>query len=119
LRGKQRRRAAGAALQDIMTEMMVRTMITDVTLFEALAQAKATRDVGKPIVRDSLGCQAVLPQAVQASQVLGAKLAPLAPPGEASASFCPIRPASPSSSSLCRPSGGCRPCSTLPPAPPT
>ncbi|HEX6114637.1 MAG TPA: MFS transporter, partial [Geminicoccaceae bacterium] len=42
LRGKQRRRAAGLALQDIMTEMMVRTMISDHTLFEALAEASAT-----------------------------------------------------------------------------
>jgi acyl-[acyl-carrier-protein]-phospholipid O-acyltransferase / long-chain-fatty-acid--[acyl-carrier-protein] ligase len=83
LRGKQRRRAAGAALQDIMVEMMVRTMITDKTLFEALTQAKATRDVGKPIAFDSLGVKLTYRKLVQASQVLGAKLAPLAPPGEA------------------------------------
>ena len=53
LRGKHRRRAAGAALQDIMTEMMVRTMISDITLFEALGLAMATRDTGKPIVREA------------------------------------------------------------------
>jgi acyl-[acyl-carrier-protein]-phospholipid O-acyltransferase / long-chain-fatty-acid--[acyl-carrier-protein] ligase len=83
LRGKQRRRAAGTALQDIMVEMMVSTMITDMTLFEGLAQAQATRDVGKPIVRDSLGVQLSYRRLVQASQVLGAKLAPLAASGEA------------------------------------
>jgi acyl-[acyl-carrier-protein]-phospholipid O-acyltransferase / long-chain-fatty-acid--[acyl-carrier-protein] ligase len=80
LRGKHRRRAAGAALQDIMTEMMVRTMISDVTLFEALAEAKATRDTGKPIVRDAQGVSLSYKKLIQSSQVLGAKLAPLAPP---------------------------------------
>jgi acyl-[acyl-carrier-protein]-phospholipid O-acyltransferase / long-chain-fatty-acid--[acyl-carrier-protein] ligase len=83
LRGKHRRRAAGAALQDIMTEMMVRTMISDVTLFEAVAEAKATRDTGKPIVRDAQGVSLSYKKLVQSSQVLGAKLAPLAPPAAA------------------------------------
>jgi acyl-[acyl-carrier-protein]-phospholipid O-acyltransferase / long-chain-fatty-acid--[acyl-carrier-protein] ligase len=83
LRGKERRRAAGAALQDIMTEMMVRTMISDVTLFQALDQARARRDVGKPIVEDSLRVKLSYRRLIQASQVLGAKLAPLAPAGEA------------------------------------
>jgi acyl-[acyl-carrier-protein]-phospholipid O-acyltransferase / long-chain-fatty-acid--[acyl-carrier-protein] ligase len=83
LRGKERRRAAGAALQDIMTEMMVRTMISDVTLFQALGQARARRDVGKPIVEDPLRVKLSYRRLIQASQVLGAKLAPLAPAGEA------------------------------------
>jgi acyl-[acyl-carrier-protein]-phospholipid O-acyltransferase / long-chain-fatty-acid--[acyl-carrier-protein] ligase len=83
LRGKHRRRAAGAALQDIMTEMMVRTMISDVTLFEALAEARATRDTGKPIVRDAQGVSLSYKKLIQSSQVLGAKLAPLAPPAAA------------------------------------
>ena len=81
LRGKLRRRAAGSALQDIMTEMMVRTTISDHTLFEALAEASATRDVGKPIVRDAQGVSLSYGRLIRASQVLGAKLAPLAPVG--------------------------------------
>ncbi|HUF45733.1 MAG TPA: acyl-[ACP]--phospholipid O-acyltransferase [Aestuariivirgaceae bacterium] len=82
LRGKLRRRAAGMALQDIMTATMVRTMISDMTLFEGLAEARAARDVGKPIVRDALGGQLSYRKLVQSSQVLGAKLAPLAAAGE-------------------------------------
>jgi acyl-[acyl-carrier-protein]-phospholipid O-acyltransferase / long-chain-fatty-acid--[acyl-carrier-protein] ligase len=83
LRGKHRRRAAGSALQDIMIEMMVRTMISDVTLFEAVVQAKATRDTGKPILRDAQGVTMPYGKLIQSSQVLGAKLAPLAPAGGA------------------------------------
>jgi acyl-[acyl-carrier-protein]-phospholipid O-acyltransferase / long-chain-fatty-acid--[acyl-carrier-protein] ligase len=83
LRGKHRRRAAGSALQDVMTEMMVRTMISDITLFEALGQARATRDTGKPIVRDAQNVALSYRKLIQSAQVLGAKLAPLSPPDSA------------------------------------
>ncbi|MGZ9076581.1 MAG: MFS transporter, partial [Burkholderiaceae bacterium] len=47
LRGKTRRQAAGAALQDIMVNTAVLTANLDQTLFSALVEAKATRDTGK------------------------------------------------------------------------
>ncbi len=50
LRGKARRQAAGAALQDIMTDSAVLTTPIDQTLFEALVLAHKTRDTGKPAI---------------------------------------------------------------------
>jgi acyl-[acyl-carrier-protein]-phospholipid O-acyltransferase/long-chain-fatty-acid--[acyl-carrier-protein] ligase len=83
LRGKHRRRTAGAVLQDIMTEMVARTMIGEKTLFEALSDAMATRDTGKPVVLDPLGTALTYRRLIMGSQVLAGKLAPLAAVGEA------------------------------------
>ena len=83
LRGRLRRRAAGAALQDVMTDMVVSTMIGEKTLFEALSDAMATRDTGKPIVLDPLGVSLTYRKLILGAQVLGGKLKPLAGEGEA------------------------------------
>ena len=83
LHGKNRRRAAGAALQDIMTEIAVRSMIGERTLFAALSDAMGTRDTGKPIVLDPLGTTLTYRKLIGSAQVLGAKLMPLATEGEA------------------------------------
>jgi acyl-[acyl-carrier-protein]-phospholipid O-acyltransferase/long-chain-fatty-acid--[acyl-carrier-protein] ligase len=80
LRGKARRQAAGAALQDIMTDSAVLTTPIDQTLFEALVLAHKTRDTGKTAVEDPLGTKLSYKKLIVGSQVLGAKLAPMLPP---------------------------------------
>ena len=79
LRGKTRRQAAGAALQDIMVNTAVLTANLDQTLFSALVEAKATRDTGKPAIEDALGTKLSYKKLILGAQVLGAKIAPLAP----------------------------------------
>jgi len=79
LKGRARRQAAGMALQDLMVETATANL--DQTLFSALAEAKATRDTGKPIIEDPLGTALSYRKLITAAQVLGAKLAPLAPEG--------------------------------------
>lgn len=83
IKGKARRQAAGMALQDLMVDTAVRTANLDQTLFSALVEAKATRDTGKPAIEDPLGTQLSYGKLILGAQVLGAKLAPLAPEGAA------------------------------------
>lgn len=84
LRGKARRLAAGAALQDVMTDSAVRTTPIDQTLFEALVLAHGTRDTGKPIIEDPLPTKLTYRKLITSAQVLGAKLLPMLPPEGAS-----------------------------------
>ncbi|MEQ1714811.1 MAG: acyl-[ACP]--phospholipid O-acyltransferase [Hyphomicrobium sp.] len=81
LRGKARRQAAGLALQDVMTDSAVMTAPIDMTLFEALVLAKETRDTGRPAIEDPLGSALSYKKLITGAQVLGAKIAPLAPVG--------------------------------------
>ena len=74
LRGKARRNAAGAALQDVMIDAMVKTAILDQTLFEALAHAYRDRDTGKPIIEDALGTKLTYRKLILGAQVLGRRL---------------------------------------------
>jgi acyl-[acyl-carrier-protein]-phospholipid O-acyltransferase/long-chain-fatty-acid--[acyl-carrier-protein] ligase len=74
LRGKVRRNAAGAALQDVMVDAVVKTAMLDRTLFEALAHAYRDRDTGKPILADALGTKLTYRKLVLGAQVLGLKL---------------------------------------------
>ena len=83
LKGKARRQAAGLALQDIMVDAAVETARFDRTLFAALADARRTRDTGKPALSDPLGTKLSYRKLILGAQVLGAKLEPLAPPGGA------------------------------------
>ncbi|MBL8565587.1 MAG: acyl-[ACP]--phospholipid O-acyltransferase [Hyphomicrobiaceae bacterium] len=83
LKGRMRRQAAGAALQDIMVEAAVKTAPIDQTLFEALVLARDERDTGKPAVEDPLGTKLSYKRLITASQVLGSKLVPYASVGEA------------------------------------
>jgi acyl-[acyl-carrier-protein]-phospholipid O-acyltransferase/long-chain-fatty-acid--[acyl-carrier-protein] ligase len=80
LRGKARRQAAGAALQDVMTDTAVLTTPINQTLFEALVLAYKTRDTGKPVIEDPLGTKLTYKKLIVGAQVLGAKLAPMLPP---------------------------------------
>ena len=83
LKGKMRRQAAGAALQDIMVNTAVMTANLDQTLFEALVDAKHTRDTGQPAIEDALGTKLSYRKLILGAQVLGRKLEPLAAEGEA------------------------------------
>lgn len=81
LKGRARRQAAGAALQDVMTDTAVLTTNIDQTLFDALVLARHTRDTGRPAVEDPLGTKLSYKKLIVGAQVLGAKIAPMAPVG--------------------------------------
>lgn len=81
LKGRNRRQAAGARLQDIMVEAAVKTAPIHQTLFEALVLAKVERDTGKPAVEDPLGAKLSYKKLILGAQVLGRKLKPLASEG--------------------------------------
>jgi acyl-[acyl-carrier-protein]-phospholipid O-acyltransferase / long-chain-fatty-acid--[acyl-carrier-protein] ligase len=74
LRGKARRNAAGAALQDVMIDAMVKTAMLDQTLFEGLAHAHRDRDTGKPIIEDALGTKLTYRKLILGAQVLSRRL---------------------------------------------
>ena len=81
LKGRARRQAAGAKLQDIMVDSAVLTANLDRTLFEALVDARARFDTGRPAVEDPLGGSLSYRKLIAGAQVLGGKIAPLAPEG--------------------------------------
>ncbi|MFV0295004.1 MAG: acyl-[ACP]--phospholipid O-acyltransferase [Hyphomicrobiaceae bacterium] len=84
LKGKARRQAAGAKLQDIMVDTAVETAAIDQTLFEALVMAKAERGTGQqPAVEDPMGTKLSYGKLILGAQVLGEKLVPFAPEGRA------------------------------------
>ncbi len=83
LRGKARRMAAGAAMQDIMVNAAVMTSPYDTSLFDALAKAAQLHDTGTPIVEDPLGTKLGYKRLITGAQVLGAKLSPMTTQGEA------------------------------------
>jgi acyl-[acyl-carrier-protein]-phospholipid O-acyltransferase / long-chain-fatty-acid--[acyl-carrier-protein] ligase len=74
LKGKQRRNAAGAALQDVMIDAMVKNSMLDQTLFQGLANAYRDRDTGKPIIQDPLGTSLTYRKLILGAQVLSRKL---------------------------------------------
>lgn len=74
LKGKIRRNAAGAALQDVMIDAMVMNAMLDQTLFEALAHASRDRCTGKPIIEDALGTKLTYRKLILGAQVLSRKL---------------------------------------------
>ncbi len=83
LKGKPRRQAAGARLQDIMVDTAVRCARLDQTVFSAVAEARRTRDTGRPILADPTGAKLSYRKLILSAQVLGRKLALLAAEGEA------------------------------------
>jgi acyl-[acyl-carrier-protein]-phospholipid O-acyltransferase/long-chain-fatty-acid--[acyl-carrier-protein] ligase len=82
LRGKARRVAAGAALQDIMIDAMVLNSVMDQTLFQGLANAWRNRDTRRPAVEDPLGGKLSYRKLILGAQVLGGKLQSLTEIGE-------------------------------------
>ena len=74
LKGKVRRNAAGAALQDVMIDAMVKNAMLDQTLFQGLANAYRDRDTGKPAIEDALGTRLTYRKLILGAQVLSRKL---------------------------------------------
>lgn len=83
LRGKARRLAAGAAMQDLMTNAAVSTAPYKTNLFQALTHAAEIHDTGVPIVEDPLGTKLPYKKLIVGAQVLGGKIAEFTAPGEA------------------------------------
>jgi acyl-[acyl-carrier-protein]-phospholipid O-acyltransferase / long-chain-fatty-acid--[acyl-carrier-protein] ligase len=82
LRGKARRMAAGAALQDVMIDAYVLNAVMDQTLFQALASAYRNRDTGKAALEDPLSGALSYRKLILGAQVLSHKLEALTAVGE-------------------------------------
>jgi acyl-[acyl-carrier-protein]-phospholipid O-acyltransferase / long-chain-fatty-acid--[acyl-carrier-protein] ligase len=83
LKGRARRRAAGAALQDILIETRVRCANTNRTIFEAFADSAKTKSHSKVAIQDPLGTKLSMKKLMRSAQVLGPKLQPYAGVGDA------------------------------------
>ena len=80
--GRKRRLAAGAALYDVMSDMMFRTAHTDRTVVEAVLEAAHEQGGSWQICEDPTSGQLTYKRLCQAVRILGAKLAELAPVGK-------------------------------------
>ncbi len=81
--GRKRRVAAGAAMYDIMSNMMFRSTSTDRTIIEAVISAAKTNGGHWPILEDPTSGRMAYKRLLQATAILGTKLMPLAPEGHA------------------------------------
>jgi acyl-[acyl-carrier-protein]-phospholipid O-acyltransferase / long-chain-fatty-acid--[acyl-carrier-protein] ligase len=82
-KGRKRRLAAGAALYDVMSNLMYRTTPTDRTVVEAIIKAAAIHGGKWRIIEDPLSGSLTYKRLLQATAILGAKLMPLALEGRA------------------------------------
>jgi len=82
-KGRKRRLAAGAALYDIMSNLMYRTAHTDRTVVEAVIEAAKVHGAKWPAIEDPTSGRLTYKRLLQAVRILGAKLMPLAPAGRA------------------------------------
>jgi acyl-[acyl-carrier-protein]-phospholipid O-acyltransferase / long-chain-fatty-acid--[acyl-carrier-protein] ligase len=82
LKGKARRQAAGAALYEIMSELVFRTTSTDRTVPEALIEAANVHGMGHVAVEDPVTGSLTYKRVLIGAAVLGRKLMPLAAEGE-------------------------------------
>jgi acyl-[acyl-carrier-protein]-phospholipid O-acyltransferase / long-chain-fatty-acid--[acyl-carrier-protein] ligase len=78
LKGRKRRQAAGAALYEIMSDLIFRTTSTDRTIVEALIDAARIHGPGWLAVEDPVSGRLTYRRLLQAVAILGAKLMPLA-----------------------------------------
>jgi acyl-[acyl-carrier-protein]-phospholipid O-acyltransferase / long-chain-fatty-acid--[acyl-carrier-protein] ligase len=82
LRGKYRRQAAGAALYEIMSNLVFRTTSTDRTVVEALIEAAHKHGMRWIATEDPVSGAFSYKRLLTAAAVLGAKLMPLVPEGK-------------------------------------
>lgn len=82
LRGRKRRQAAGAAMQDVMSDLLFETTRTDRTLFEALRHSIANGTNRPDFVQDPLSGSLTGGKLLVGAAVLGRKIMPMAGPGE-------------------------------------
>src|SRR5215210_3492482 len=83
LKGKNRRQAAGAALYQIMSDLVFRTTSTDRTVFEAVVEAAATHGWRRVAVEDPITGSLTYKRLLLGANVLGRKLMPLGEEGKA------------------------------------
>jgi acyl-[acyl-carrier-protein]-phospholipid O-acyltransferase/long-chain-fatty-acid--[acyl-carrier-protein] ligase len=83
LKGKARRQAAGAALYQIMSDLIFKTTDIDRSVFEAVVEAASIHGKGRVAVEDPITGSLTYKRLLIGAEVLGRKLAPLAKPGEA------------------------------------
>jgi acyl-[acyl-carrier-protein]-phospholipid O-acyltransferase/long-chain-fatty-acid--[acyl-carrier-protein] ligase len=81
--GRKRRLAAGAALYDIMSNLMFTSTSTDRTVLEAVMEAAKTNGGSWPALEDPTSGKLTYKRLLQATRILGAKLMPLALEGRA------------------------------------
>ncbi len=82
LRGKHRRQAAGAALYEIMSNLVFRTTSTDRTVVEALIEAAGVHGMGRIAVEDPVTGALSYRKLLLGAAVLGRKLMPFAGEGK-------------------------------------
>ncbi len=82
LKGKYRRQAAGAALYQIMSDLVFRTTSTDRTVFEAVVHAATVHGSRRVAVEDPVTGTLVYKKLLIGAAVLGRKLMPLAAEGK-------------------------------------
>jgi acyl-[acyl-carrier-protein]-phospholipid O-acyltransferase/long-chain-fatty-acid--[acyl-carrier-protein] ligase len=83
LKGRKRRQAAGAALYEIMSDLVFRTTSTDRTLLDAVIEAADTHGRNRVAIEDPVSGALTYKRLLTAAAVLGAKLMPLAAQGRA------------------------------------
>ena len=83
LKGRRRRQAAGAALYDVMSNLMFRSTPTDRTVIEAVIEAAKIQGGKWLAIEDPVSGQLTYKRLLQATAILGAKLMPLALEGRA------------------------------------
>jgi acyl-[acyl-carrier-protein]-phospholipid O-acyltransferase/long-chain-fatty-acid--[acyl-carrier-protein] ligase len=81
LKGRKRRAAAGAAMYDIMSDLMFRSTSTDRTIVEAVIEAAHVHGGKWLAIEDPTSGRLTYKRLLQATRILGAKLMPLAPEG--------------------------------------
>jgi acyl-[acyl-carrier-protein]-phospholipid O-acyltransferase/long-chain-fatty-acid--[acyl-carrier-protein] ligase len=82
LKGKYRRQAAGAALYEIMSNLVYRTTSTDRTVPQALIEAAEIHGMGRIAVEDPVAGALSYRKLLMGARILGEKLMPLAPQGK-------------------------------------
>ena len=83
LKGRWRRQAAGAALYEIMSDLVFRTTSTDRTVFEAVVEAAGIHGWKRIAVEDPITGSLTYKRMLLGAAVLGRKLMPLASEGKA------------------------------------
>jgi acyl-[acyl-carrier-protein]-phospholipid O-acyltransferase / long-chain-fatty-acid--[acyl-carrier-protein] ligase len=81
--GRKRRLAAGAALYDVMSNLIFRTTSTDRTIVEAVIEAAEVNGGRWLAIEDPVSGRLTYKRLLQATAILGAKLMPLAAEGRA------------------------------------
>ncbi|HEY6859809.1 MAG TPA: acyl-[ACP]--phospholipid O-acyltransferase [Pseudolabrys sp.] len=82
LKGRHRRQAAGAALYEIMSNLVYRTTSIERTVTEALIEAAEIHGMGRVAVEDPIAGELSYRKLLMGARILGTKLMPLAPEGK-------------------------------------